>query len=510
MMAVSILDFKGEDVRPKVLKACFQRLETSLIESNRFTVIEKNEREEILNEQKVQSSGICDTDCIVELGKLLAADYLMLGEIIGFSGLYQIDIKIINVEKGDIIEKVTEEVEGKVKDLLKAMESASKEIILRLSTQTPSIVQTPLNIKQETAVQKFGFINIITEPAGAIVLVDNQKIGTTPIEGKKVRAGKSGLKIIKSGYNTINKGIRVVKGDTVSLNELLTFKKGSLELSSNPPGASIYIGNAFRGITPLKLSDLTVGRYEIRASLLDYFDASENVIVEYDNTTNLIINLAPRPGSLNFVLNISDVEIYINKKKYRSDQSGFTTINNITPGNYDIRLVKAGYESVYRKLQVPPNKSETIEVEMYLEKNYESLELEELSRPYLVNKKQPYFIGERKKFPSKLSTWIHFQSGIQFMDSSFVVKSNKAKIKELPDVASLTIGSVKQDKKFKIISSYNGYIEIDIPKNELYSWSPSGPVKKNFLSKNDNFNDYKEAFVFYGIFFIIALIMFTN
>ena len=49
-LAVSILDFTGEDVKPKVLKACFQRLETSLIDSDQFIVIEKNEREEILKE----------------------------------------------------------------------------------------------------------------------------------------------------------------------------------------------------------------------------------------------------------------------------------------------------------------------------------------------------------------------------------------------------------------------------------------------------------------------------
>ena len=226
-LAVSILDFNGEDVRPKVLKACFQRLETSLIESDKFIVIEKSEREEILKEQKIQSSGICDTDCIVDIGQLLGAEYLMLGEIIDLSGLYQIDIKIINVEKGDITEKVTEEVEGKVKDLLNAMESASNEIIRRLSIQTPIMVQTPLNIKQETVVQKFGFINISTEPTSAIVLIDNQKIGMTPIKGKKIEVGKKNLKIIKSGYNTINKGIRVNETDTLSINELLSYKTGT-------------------------------------------------------------------------------------------------------------------------------------------------------------------------------------------------------------------------------------------------------------------------------------------
>ena len=67
-LAVSILDFTGEDVKPKVLKAYFQRLETSLIDLDHFIVIEKSEREEILKEQQIQSYGICDTECMIEIG----------------------------------------------------------------------------------------------------------------------------------------------------------------------------------------------------------------------------------------------------------------------------------------------------------------------------------------------------------------------------------------------------------------------------------------------------------
>ena len=140
-----------------------------------------------------------------------------------------------------------------MKDLLNAMESASNEIIRRLSIQTPIMVQTPLNIKQETVVQKFGLINITTEPTSAIVLIDNQKIGMTPIKGKKIEVGKKNLKIIKSGYNTINKGIRVNETDTLSINELLSYKTGVLELSSNPLGASIYIDNNYVGEAPIKV-----------------------------------------------------------------------------------------------------------------------------------------------------------------------------------------------------------------------------------------------------------------
>jgi Uncharacterized protein involved in formation of curli polymers len=180
-LAVSILDFTGEDVELKVLKACFQRLETSLIDSDQFIVIEKSEREEILKEQQIQSSGICDTECVVDIGQLLGAEYLMLGEIIDLSGLYQIDIKIINVEKGDVTEKVTEEIEGGIKNLLNAMERASDEIIRRISVYKPDASQLLIGQTELIEEVKYGRVNIYSEPSDAIVLIDNDRIGLTPI-----------------------------------------------------------------------------------------------------------------------------------------------------------------------------------------------------------------------------------------------------------------------------------------------------------------------------------------
>ena len=39
------MDITGEDVSKRILKGCYKKLETSLIQSNRFTVIEKSQRE---------------------------------------------------------------------------------------------------------------------------------------------------------------------------------------------------------------------------------------------------------------------------------------------------------------------------------------------------------------------------------------------------------------------------------------------------------------------------------
>ena len=56
-LVISILDFKGEDVSEKILRASYQTLETSLIQSNRFTVVDKKRGMQFLRNNNFNSLG---------------------------------------------------------------------------------------------------------------------------------------------------------------------------------------------------------------------------------------------------------------------------------------------------------------------------------------------------------------------------------------------------------------------------------------------------------------------
>ena len=46
-LVVSILDFSGEDLDPSVLKACYNKVESSMTKSDRFVVISKSARNKV-------------------------------------------------------------------------------------------------------------------------------------------------------------------------------------------------------------------------------------------------------------------------------------------------------------------------------------------------------------------------------------------------------------------------------------------------------------------------------
>ena len=370
-LAISILDFTGEDVSDKLLRACYQKLETSLIESNRFTVIAKNQREQILKEMKFQSSGVCDEECAVEIGQLVGAEYLMIGEIIGFVDLYQINIKIVNIEKGDVVEKVTEEIEGKLPQLLQGMSESSREITRRIASGGVQVI--PQQPGMEIAQKKYGSIIVESNPSGATVLIDNVKKGSTPLELNNIEVGTRKLKLIKAGYVTINKGIIINEETPVNVSEVFILKTGNLSITSEPTGARVYINGAVKGKTPLKIPELTIGDYNVTVSSENYHDKTERVMVEYDRKNSKNFILQPKPGTVSIIITPLEAKISVGYKQYKVDADGIASIE-LPVGRHKIDFWLNGYEPVTKNVTLSANEKKSLEVQMYLSKAEEKSE----------------------------------------------------------------------------------------------------------------------------------------
>ena len=87
--------------------------------------------------------------------------------------------------------------------------------------------------------------------------------------------------------------------------------------------------------------------------------------------------------------------IKINGEFFKTDTSGFTTIKGLSPSDYSIVISKRGYKNEIRKINLNPNKTETIEVEMYLkDKSYQASKVDS-NDDNIIHKKldTSYLIG---------------------------------------------------------------------------------------------------------------------
>ncbi len=102
---VAVLDFQqqGTFSNQDVGKIVAEWFTTSLVEAGRFEVIERRLMQQILQEQKMGSSGLLDPASASRLGKLLGVKTVVTGTVQSYERTYELNVRLINVETGAII-----------------------------------------------------------------------------------------------------------------------------------------------------------------------------------------------------------------------------------------------------------------------------------------------------------------------------------------------------------------------------------------------------------------------
>ena len=72
-MRIAVMDLKGIGVSQRTAKTASNMIRNKLINTRKFTVIERSQMSAILEEQGLQQTGCTDEACAVEMGRLLSA-----------------------------------------------------------------------------------------------------------------------------------------------------------------------------------------------------------------------------------------------------------------------------------------------------------------------------------------------------------------------------------------------------------------------------------------------------
>ncbi len=81
-MQIAVLDLEPKGI-PKIMAGAVSDIVRSeLVKSGYFTVVERGQMDAILREQGFQMTGCTDSACAVQMGKLLSAKKILMGEIV--------------------------------------------------------------------------------------------------------------------------------------------------------------------------------------------------------------------------------------------------------------------------------------------------------------------------------------------------------------------------------------------------------------------------------------------
>ena len=125
---IAVLDFGSPVLSESELISITNQFRSHLVRFNRYSVLNRNRMEIILDEQSFQLSGCTDEACAIEVGKLLNVNYVFYGEVGEIGTTYTIDISSINVETGQIEKSYSKSFIGEKDDFLRILEEIAYEI----------------------------------------------------------------------------------------------------------------------------------------------------------------------------------------------------------------------------------------------------------------------------------------------------------------------------------------------------------------------------------------------
>lgn len=97
---IAVLELEGNGISAVDITGLTNRLRTELFKTNKYNVIERSRMDEILKEQGFQISGCTNTECAIEIGKLIGVQKIVMGSVDKVLDLISVNIRLVDVASG--------------------------------------------------------------------------------------------------------------------------------------------------------------------------------------------------------------------------------------------------------------------------------------------------------------------------------------------------------------------------------------------------------------------------
>lgn len=178
-------------------------------------------------------------------------------------------------------------------------------------------------------------VAITSTPSGAQVWIDDQNMGTTPLE-TQIPSGNIAIRLQKDGFESWTQNITLTSGESRPLVATLEAVSGELatfEITSTPSGASVWIDGENLGTTPLE-RQIATGNAAIRLQKDGFEPWSRTITLEAgDNPTvaATLRRIPPQRGTLT-VNAVPTGPITIDERNVQSSEA-----IALVPGGHTVR-----------------------------------------------------------------------------------------------------------------------------------------------------------------------------
>ena len=210
----------------------------------------------------------------------------------------------------------------------------------------------------------FGSLRIGSTPSGVRVMVDDQDWGTTPVYRDIVFSGRHTVLLQENLYNDYEQFVTVKDGEETKLDVVMNARFGTVNVSSTPVGADVYIEGQVGsiGTTPLsKKLEPGIYNFSLQHELFESCDTTINLSIgdEVDYSPKLVY----KTGSVTIFTDPPDVMLYLDGKELGLAPQ---MLKNYPTGDYEIEAkpMSNEYATFRRTVRVKHNEKGQIDLKL--------------------------------------------------------------------------------------------------------------------------------------------------
>ncbi len=218
---IAVLTLEAKNVGQETADAVADILSTELFNCQRFKVIERQAIMRILEEQKLQMTGVTDMGRAVEIGKILNVEKILIGSVSRLGESYIINTRLVDVKTAalEVAQNVTSKrgedgLTGAITDLVgKLSQKVQVEgSIIRIKGEVILVdlgVNHGMEDDQEVSVVRLG--DVVTDLGGTVIGQAEDLIGSLILTAVKGDYSEARIGVARTPFRVGDK-VRIASG----------------------------------------------------------------------------------------------------------------------------------------------------------------------------------------------------------------------------------------------------------------------------------------------------------
>ncbi|MCP4412263.1 MAG: PEGA domain-containing protein, partial [Gammaproteobacteria bacterium] len=229
---------------------------------------------------------------------------------------------------------------------------------------------------------KPGAVCVKSKPSNAMVLIDGNEIGNTPVTISDLKPGMHSVEIKMEGYVDWSKSLEATHGEDIVISAELLMEAGIVSINSEPSNAKAIIDGKVVGNTPVTIKDMKPDTYNLEIKMDGYVDWKESLDVKANKEVAIDAELQIITGAVCIKSDPPNAKVRI-----EGNEVGTTpvTLAELMPGTFNVEVMMEGYESWKESVNIISDKKISLTVSLQMKPGSASIESKPSKAMVIIN-----------------------------------------------------------------------------------------------------------------------------